>query len=355
VEIDLRSDTVTKPSAAMRAAMAAAEVGDDDYRDDPTVIRLEECAAALLGKEAGLFVPSGVMSNLVAALTHCPADRRVVALANSHIAWSLTEHARIARLVRLSTVPSDARGLPVLDRLRAELDNPSAPVGLLCYENTHNLAGGTALAPAETAGLIAAARDRRIPIHLDGARLFNAAVALGLPASVLAAEADSATFCVSKGLAAPIGSILCGNAEFVERARDTRKYLGGTTRQIGIVAAAGLFALETGIERLAVDNANARWLAERLAAIPELVVTPEPVETNILFVEPVDGDASVLAEALLARGVATNVTDGRIRLVTHRDVDRPQLARAAEIVAEVVSRQERATRSKRHVPRATCH
>lgn len=333
--IDLRSDTVTQPSAAMRAVMAAAAVGDDDYGDDPTVNRLEARAAELLGKEAGLFVPSGVMSNLIAALTHCPGDRRIVALADSHTAWSLTEQARIGGLVRLTTVSDAGRGLPDLDLLKATLtDADEGQVGLVCFENTHNQAGGTALAPAETAGLVAAARDRGIPLHLDGARLFNAAVALGLPASVLAEGADSATFCVSKGLGAPIGSILCGSAAFIGRARDYRKYLGGTMRQVGIVAAAGLFALETNVARLAEDHANARWLAEQLARIPGLRITPERIETNILFVEHEEIPAPALAAALRAQGVATNVVDGRNRLVTHLDVDRPALARAVTVFAE---------------------
>jgi threonine aldolase len=330
--IDLRSDTVTQPSAAMRAAMAAAAVGDDDYGDDPTVNELEARAAALLGKEAGLFVPSGVMSNLVAVLTHCPGDRRVLALADSHVAWSLTEQARIGSLVRLTTLPEEGRGLPNLDLVNATLDaDDGGKVGLLCFENTHNQAGGTALAPDETAGLIAAARQRGIPVHLDGARLFNAAVALGLPACALAEGADSATFCVSKGLGAPIGSILCGTAEFIARARDYRKYLGGTMRQVGIVAAAGLLALERNIERLAEDHANARWLAAELARIPGLLVTPERIETNILFVEHTKIPAPLLFEELRTRGVATNEIGGRIRLVTHLDIDRPALARAVEI------------------------
>jgi threonine aldolase len=336
--IDLRSDTVTQPSAAMRAAMAAAAVGDDDYGDDPTVNRLEERAAALLGKDAGLFVPSGVMSNLIAALAHCPPDRRVVALDDSHIAWSLTEQARIGSLVRLTTIADEGRGLPDLDLLQAVLtDAGDAPVGLVCFENTHNHAGGTALAPAETAGLIAAARGRGIPLHLDGARLFNAAVALGLPAGVLTAEVDSATFCISKGLGAPIGSILCGSAAFIDRARDYRKYLGGTMRQVGVVAAAGLFALGANIERLAEDHANAKWLAEQLHRIPRLRVTPERIETNIVYVEHADVDAETLADGLRTRGVATNALAGRIRLVTHLDVDRPALAQAVEIFAEAIA------------------
>jgi threonine aldolase len=278
------------------------------------------------------------MSNLVAALTHCPEDRRVVALTNSHIVWSLTEQPRIGSLLRLTTISSDERGLPFPDELRAELDAADAPpVGLLCYENTHNQAGGTALAPAETADLIAAARERGIPLHLDGARLFNAAVALGLPARVLTDGSDSATFCVSKGLGAPIGSILCGTTEFIDRARDYRKYLGGTMRQVGIVAAAGLYALDNGIERLAEDHENARWLAERLAAIPGLRVIPERIETNIIYLKHDRIVATDLADALLARGVMSNATDGLVRLVTHLDVDRAGLERAVEVFRETLT------------------
>jgi threonine aldolase len=336
--IDLRSDTVPQPSAAMREIMAAAAVGDDDYHDDPTVNRLEERAAEVLGKEAGLFVPSGLMSNLVAALTHCPGDHRVVALINSHIVWSLTEQARIGGLVRLTTIASDERGLPYPDELRTQLDAVDAPpVGLLCYENSHNQAGGTALAPAETADLIAAARERGIPVHLDGARLFNAAVALGLPASVLAREADSATFCVSKGLGAPIGSVLCGTAAFVDRARDFRKFLGGTMRQVGIVAAAGLYALDHGIERLAEDHENARWLADQLRSIPGLRVVPEHIETNLVYLRHDHMPADELVKALLAHGVMSNATDGLVRLVTHLDVDRAALGRAVEAFRTILA------------------
>ena len=335
--VDLRSDTITRPTPAMRAAMAAAVVGDDDYRDDPTVSLLEERAAALLGKEAGLFLPSGVMSNLVAALAHCPDGHRAIALANSHIAWSATGNPRVARLLQLATVQSDARGLAPLDALGAVLDAPgAAPAGLLCYENTHNLAGGTALAPGETAGMIDVARRQGIPVHLDGARLFNAAVALGLPASTLAGGADSATFCVSKGLGAPVGSILCGGGDFVERARDYRKYLGGGMRQAGIVAAAGLVALDTMIDRLAEDHANARWLADQLARLPGVRLDPDAVDTNLVFVELPGLDPVAFCSALDARGVKANEIAGRVRLVTHADVDRPALARAVEIIAEVV-------------------
>jgi threonine aldolase len=316
--------------------MATAEVGDDDYRDDPTVLRLQERAAELLGKEAGLFVPSGVMSNLIAALTHCPDAHRVVALTNSHISWSATSQPRIARLLNLTLIESDERGLPVPAALNEALDATDRdPVGLICFENTHNTVGGAALSPAETAGLIAVAHEHNIPIHLDGARLFNAVVALDVPASVLTEGVDSATFCISKGLGAPIGSVLCGSRDFIERAHDYRKFLGGTMRQVGIVAAAGLYALEHNIDRLAEDHANARWLADQLADIPGLRVTPRYPDTNLIFLEHETIDATTFFDALDNAGIAMNELDGRIRLVTHMDITRDDLIKAVDIIANV--------------------
>ncbi len=345
--IDLRSDTVTKPTADMRAAMAAAEVGDDDYRDDRTVIRLEERAAALLDKEAGLYLPSGVMSNLVAALSHCADDRRVVALANSHVAWSLTGQPRLARLLQLTTVPSDARGLPQPDALLAALDAPgTAPVGLLCYENSHNLIGGTALTPAETAATIAAARERGIPVHLDGARLFNAAVALGVPPRDLVPAGSGATFCLSKSLACPVGSVVVGDAAFIARARRARKMVGGGMRQAGIIAAAGLVALRDGpegmIERLADDHANARFLADALASMPGITrIDPGRVRTNfVIFAVGEDtawpddrhGRERVLrTRAAFLRGLQERGAQmieypgGRIRAIPHYGIERSDI------------------------------
>ena len=328
---------MTQPSLAMREAMAAAEVGDDDYQEDPTVERLEQRAAALLGKDAGLFVPSGIMSNLIAALAHCPEDRRVIAVTNAHLAWSLTGNPRIARLVHLTAIASDARGLPEREALATELDASAAPrVGLVCFENTHNQAGGTALRPEEAEALTSTAHDHGLPVHLDGARLFNAAVALGVSPSALALDADSVTFCVSKGLGAPVGSVLCGDSAFIERARDFRKWLGGTMRQAGIIASAGLFALDHQVERLDEDHGNARWLAKQLSAIPGLTVTPVTVETNILFIEPTGMETGALGEALRSRGVLTIELNGRLRLVTHLNVNRAHLTRAVEIIRDVV-------------------
>ena len=336
--IDLRSDTVTRPSVAMRKAMASAKVGDDDYHDDPTVNLLEERAAEVVGKEAALFVPSGVMGNLIAALTHCPANHRVIAGEGSHISWSLSGNQRIAGMVQLASLRCNSRGVPEQEALRAELQvSHAARIGMVCYENTHNLAGGTALAPHETSALLEMARQNGISIHLDGARIFNASVALNISANVLAKDADSVTFCLSKGLGAPVGSMLCGSTTFIERARNYRKFLGGTMRQVGIMAAAGLFALDHEVNRLDIDHANAQWVADQLRQIPNLQVTPTHIETNIVFFSHKSKQASLLFDQLTRIGVATNQIYDRIRVVTHCDLTKSDLSRAVELIAEVSS------------------
>ena len=336
--IDLRSDTVTRPSVAMRKAMASAKVGDDDYHDDPTVNLLEERAAEVVGKEAALFVPSGVMGNLIAALTHCPAHYRVIAGEGSHISWSLSGNQRIAGMVQLTSLRCNSRGVPEQEALRAELQvSHAARIGMVCYENTHNLAGGTALAPHETSAFLEMARQNGISIHLDGARLFNASVALNISASELTKEADSVNFCLSKGLGAPVGSMLCGSTTFIERARNYRKFLGGTMRQVGIVAAAGLFALDHEVDRLDIDHANAQWVADQLRQIPNLQVTPTHIETNIVFFSHKSKQASLLFDKLTRIGVATNQIYDRIRVVTHCDLTKSDLSRAVELIAEVSS------------------
>ncbi|MBI3979627.1 MAG: hypothetical protein HY331_15715 [Chloroflexi bacterium] len=336
--IDLRSDTATRPSAAMRAAMAAAEVGDDSMHEDPTVIRLEERSAELLGKEAALYLASGTMSNLVAQLALCRPDQRRILLANSHINRSGTGDPWLPRYIERTEVPTDARGVALLEPLIAAFDAPSAaPVGMFSFENTHNAAGGIALAPAETAAMIDVARRRGVPIHLDGARIFNAAVKLGVPAKDLAAGADSVAFCISKGLGAPVGSVLCGSADIISRAREMRKHIGGSMRQAGIIAAAGIVALDTMIDRLAEDHANARWLAEQLAQIPGFTVDPARVETNLIFVQASGFDGVAFQRALNDRGIKVGrPMNGRMRFVTHVDVDRPSLERAVEAIAEVI-------------------
>jgi threonine aldolase len=338
--IDLRSDTVTRPTPAMREAMVAAAVGDDGFHEDPTVSRLEERAAELLGKEAALYMPSGTMSNLVAAVTFCDTGERLVTLTNAHNAWTLTYDRRLACLTEPVLLPDAGRGLARPDELRDALDGPGANIGLLTLENTFNQAGGTALSPDDTAPHVQLARERGIPIHLDGARIFNAAIALGLPASRLAADVDSVTFCLSKGLCAPVGSVLCGSAEFIRAARVHRQYLGGTMRQAGIVAAAGLLALDTMIDRMAEDHENARHLAAGFATVPGITL-PYPVETNLVYID-VSGTgltAHEVVERLAPLGVRMGdfYNEHLIRTVTHAEISRADCETAVEALHQVVS------------------
>lgn len=324
----------------MREAMAAAAVGDDGFREDPTVTRLEERAAELLGKEAALYLSSGTQSNLVAALTFTEPGERLVTLKNSHIAWTLTFDQRIGCLTDPVFLPDAGRGLADPVQLRETLDAPGAPIRLLTLENSFNQAGGTALQPEETAPHVALARERSLAIHLDGARIFNAAVALGKPAAELAAVADSVTFCLSKGLSAPIGSVLCGSAEFIRRARLHRQYLGGGMRQAGIVAAAGLVALDTMIDRLADDHANARRLAAGFAEIPGIAL-PYPVETNLVFIDVAGTGmtAHEVVERLAPAGVRLGdfYNETLLRAVTHAEITRDDCDLAVAALAEVVN------------------
>ncbi|MDW7711036.1 MAG: low-specificity L-threonine aldolase [Deferrisomatales bacterium] len=339
--IDLRSDTVTWPTPEMRRAMFEAEVGDDVYGEDPTVNRLEEEAAALLGKEAGLFVPTGTQGNQVAVLTHTGRGEEVIAEAESHLFYY--EVGAVAALAgcQVRVVPG-VRGAMDLERVEAAIRarNIHFPrTALVCLENTHNRAGGAVLPPGNAEAVAEVARRHGLPVHLDGARIFNAAVALGVPAARLAAPADSAMFCLSKGLAAPVGSVLVGSRAFIARARVNRKLLGGGMRQAGILAAAGLVALRTMVERLAVDHENAARLAAGLGGLPGLEVDPEGVETNIIAFRVADPrwDAPGLAAALGAAGVLCNAMGPRaIRMVTHKDVARADVDEALDRVEGVL-------------------
>ena len=337
--IDLRSDTVTKPSAAMRAAMAAALVGDDGYAEDPTVQRLEAMAAAMMGKEAGLLMPSGTMSNLVAALTHCPPERAVIMMENSHIGHTLTQDPRVKTLTKAAMVRSTPHGVFDDDALLAVL-NETDP-GLVCLENSHNMASGAAIHPDEAYANVATARRRDLPVHLDGARIFNAAAALNLPVAALAKDVDSVTFCLSKGLGAPVGSVLCGGQEFLDRARSQRYYLGGTMRQAGVIAAAGILALETMVDRLVVDHDNAKALAQGIATIPGIALVRGPVETNLVFFDVAGTglSADAVEAGLNARGVRTDayVKETVKRAVTHVDVSRADCHYAVEALRAVVA------------------
>ncbi|GMV79252.1 MAG: threonine aldolase [Planctomycetota bacterium] len=348
--IDLRSDTVTRPDAAMRRAMAEAEVGDDVFGDDPTVIRLQERAAELVGKPAALFVPSGCMANLIGVMAQAPAGSEILVGARSHI--NSAESAAYARLAQVNkcALPEDERGRldPVLVRssirFGAEISGGNshhATTTLLALENTHNYCGGSALSVADMRAPIAAARERApwIKVHLDGARIFNAAAVLNVSARDIAALADSVSFCLSKSLGAPAGSLICGSNELVARGVGLRKMLGGGMRQAGILAAAGLEALKTpNLERLADDHANARRLAEGLAELPGIVADPASVQTNILFIEyrGRKGDTAWLGRALTERGVWCLALGERLRMVTHRDVTRAQIDAALKLAAGIL-------------------
>ncbi len=339
--IDLRSDTVTQPDEAMRAAILSAELGDDVFGDDPTVLRLEAMAARLLGKEAALFMASGTMANLVAILTHCGRGDEVIVGDESHILHYEVGGASAIGGVLLRPLRNDARGLLDAAEMEAVIRPPDVHfprTALLCLENTHNRRGGTALSPEDTAPLVAVARQHGIPIHLDGARIFNAAVALELPATDLARDADSVMFCLSKGLSAPAGSLLCGSRAFIERARKQRKMVGGGMRQVGVLAGAGIIALETMVGRLAEDHANARYLAERLATLPFVAIDPAAVETNIVVFDLTAGTVADLLPRLAAAGVlATSFGPRRVRMVPHRGIERHHIDTAVARLSAVAT------------------
>ncbi|MFQ5594063.1 MAG: low-specificity L-threonine aldolase [Anaerolineae bacterium] len=328
--IDLRSDTVTLPTSRMRQAMANAEVGDDVYGEDPTVNRLETMAAERMGKEAGLFVVSGTMGNLAALLTHCGRGQEVILGDLSHT--FLYEAGGSAALggIHPRTVPNQPDGTLNLEDIESSIrgENPHYPrTRLICLENTHNRCGGVILRPEYMAAVRQIADRYGLSIHLDGARIFNAAVALGLPASELAKDADSVTFCLSKALSAPVGSVLCSSEEFIYEARRMRKIVGGGMRQAGIIAAAGIVALEEMVDRLAEDHANAQRLAWGLAEIPG--IDTNAVETDIVIFALMRDDMTPaqLADDLREQGVLLSPIGGRLlRAVTHygieaRDID----------------------------------
>jgi len=337
--VDLRSDTLTLPTPEMREAMARAEVGDDVWEEDPTVRRLEALAAERLGKEAAVFVTSGTQGNLVSVLAQTRPGQEVVLDADAHVFNSEVAGTAVIGGVQMRPVPTE-RGFLTPAQVRAALRPANIhipPTGLVCLENTHNRHGGTCCTPEEIAAVAAVAHEAGVPVHLDGARIFNAAVALGRSARDFTREVDSVTFCVSKGLSAPVGSLVCGSADVVARARRVRKMLGGGMRQAGILAAAGIVALERMVDRLAADHVNARTLAEGLARLPRLGIELATVQTNIVILR-VDrsGGVDELVKGCAARKVKIHgMSPTSIRCVTHKDVDADDVGRALDAFKEL--------------------
>jgi len=338
--IDLRSDTVTKPSPEMRRAMFEAEVGDDVYGEDPTINRLEKRAAEIFGREAALFVPSGTMGNQIAIKLHTQHGQEVICEERGHVFnYEMAMMAHFSGVVPRTVWAED--GIVTWKHVEPKLRGKSyhsAKTGLVLLENTHNIAGGM-VTPLE---IFEDVCDRThaagLPVHLDGARIFNASVALGVPVDRLTAKADTIMFCLSKGLGAPVGSMLLGSAGQIDRARIYRKALGGAMRQAGILAAAGLIALERNPAKLATDHANAKFLAEGLAQIPGFNIDPVKVQTNIVICD-ISGTGMTSAELSRRlydhKALANGVGPYAIRFVTHLDVSREACVQALEIVASV--------------------
>jgi len=325
--IDLRSDTVTKPTPEMRAAMAAAEVGDDVFGEDPTVNRLQERAAEVFGKEAALFVPTGSMGNQIAVKLHTKPGQEIIIEERGHIFNFEMGTPSVVSGVLIRPVKSqDGSGMLTWDEIAPALhvNQPyyAAPTGLICLENTHNFAGGSVMTAEHCADICDQAHAVNLPVHMDGARIFNASVALNTPIAELTKKCDSVQFCLSKGLGAPAGSILVGKKDLINEARSWRKRLGGGMRQIGILAAAGLIALEESPKRLHIDHENARRLAEGLVAIEGIAIDLEKVVTNIVIFDIAEtGKTSAeICSALKDKGILAIGFGNLIRMVTHCDI-----------------------------------
>jgi threonine aldolase len=341
--VDLRSDTVTRPTPEMRRAMAEAEVGDDVYGEDPTINRLEQRAAAMFGREAAIFVPSGTMGNQIAIKLHTHHGQEVICEERAHIFnYELGMMSAFSGCVARPIYGEDGilTWAEVKKRIAPKIYY-RAQTGLVSLENTHNMAGGAVYPPELASEICDGAHDAGLPVHLDGARIFNAAVALGKPVAEITRKFDSVMFCLSKGLGAPVGSLLLGSCPFIDRARACRKMLGGGMRQAGILAAAGLIALEKMPARLAEDHANARFLASGLASVPGIKLDPERVHTNIVVfdVSATGMTSAELSRRLAERNVLMNgISPEQMRLVTHMDVDRAACARALEAIHEICTR-----------------
>ncbi|MGH9627436.1 MAG: threonine aldolase family protein [Bryobacteraceae bacterium] len=342
--IDLRSDTVTRPTPEMRRAMAEAEVGDDVYGEDPTVNRLEERAATVFGKEAGLFVPTGTMGNTIALKMHTEHGQEVICESRSHVLnYELAMMAWFCGCLARPIETED--GILAWDRIRPQiraLGPHCAPTGLIAIENTHNMAGGTVYPMTALNEICDGAHKLGLKVHMDGARVFNAAAYLGMPVHELTARADSVMFCLSKGLGAPAGSMLVGSAEDIDRGRLFRKRLGGGMRQAGVLAAPGLIALEKMPARLHEDHANARFLSDSLSGIDGIRLSRPGVQTNILIADVSASGlpASEFSAGLKERGVLANaVSPSALRMVTHLDVNRRMCEDAVEAAREICRKE----------------
>ena len=321
--IDLRSDTTTLPTDEMRQAIAGSELGDDVFQDDPTVNKLEDLAAQRMGKEAALLVPSGTMANLISILTHCGRGAEVI-LGNKAHSYKYEKGGISAYgSVHSTQIPNQDDGTMQLEDIRDAIrgiDDHFPVTKLICLENTHNVCGGAPLSVAYTKVVANLARANDITLHIDGARIFNAAVALGVEVQELVEDADSVSFCLSKGLSAPVGSIICGSKDFIDQARGIRKGLGGGMRQAGIIAAAGIVALETMVDRLQEDHTNARLLAAGIADLPGIILDPELIKTNIIYFDMDDAamESADFLAALSTKGIQFFDTGPRrFRMVTH--------------------------------------
>ena len=338
--VDLRSDTVTHPSPEMRRAMYEAELGDDVYGEDPTLNALEAKAAERLGKEAAVFVASGTMGNLVSVLSHAQRGDEIILGNKAHIFRSEAGGASALGGVSFHTIPNDERGMLDLDDIQAAVrpNDPHMPrTALVCLENTQNMCGGATLTQDDMKSVADVAHANGIPVHVDGARIFNAAVALEAPVSELVKDVDSVTFCLSKGLSCPIGSIIVGSEDYILEARRWRKMVGGSMRQVGVIAAAGLVALDNMVERLAEDHSNARKLANGLAEIPGISIEPEALPTNLVFFDVEREDRNELHRQLVERGVKGGGGQKRWRYVTHYGITESDIDYTLETVRDVFS------------------
>lgn len=337
--IDLRSDTITLPTEEMRKAVFEAEMGDDVYGEDPSVNALQELAAEMMGKEAALLVPSGTMGNQVAILTHCKPGTEVIMEADSHIYYYEAAAASVFAGVQPRPLEGKRGSIPseMVEWAIRQDDIHLPPTSLICLENTHNRAGGVVVPIDDMRAVHEVATRHSLPVHLDGARIFNASIASGVAVKDYTACVTSVQFCLSKGLGAPVGSILAGPADFIEEARRWRKRLGGGMRQAGVFAAAGIVALKTMVERLAEDHENARLLAEGLASLKGIDFNPEDVDTNIVIVKPTTMSVGQIGTELEKRGILTVVMEpDRIRFATNKEVNRLDIEKTIKLVKEIL-------------------